>query len=92
MVYHNAKMSAQVQLQYAPTNVAEIRAQLSEAIRSFWATPAGQQLRMALSTNAYQSGYADAVSEIMKQVAPQLRSVARRTNIGRAYKLAWGKV
>lgn len=67
------------------------RQELARAIRSFWESPEGMQLREALSEAAYMTGYAQEVQAIMESIAPQLKDAAKRTGIAQAYRSVWGK-
>ncbi len=75
----------------SPQAITEARARLKKAIREFWASPEGEKLSRALSVMAHLSGYADGVEKIMSQVSDQLKQLAKDTEVGEYYKLAWGK-
>jgi len=72
-------------------DIVQARAELSRAIASFWASPAGQVIKMRLSFQAESSGFAQGMRNIMAGVAPQIRALAARTRLRQAYKAAWGK-
>jgi hypothetical protein len=71
--------------------LARIRSQLSQAIRSFWASPEGQALAMTLSNYAWEYG------ELLRQEAKRIglstiyKNVAEKAGISAKYKSAWGK-
>jgi len=72
-------------------DIALARSELSRAIASFWSSPAGQVIKLRLSFQAEQSGFAQGMRDIMAGVAPRIKALAARTRISQAYKAAWGK-
>jgi len=71
--------------------VVKARAELSRAIAQFWASPAGQTIKLRLSFQAEKSGFSQGMRDIMRRAAPEIKSLAARTRISQAYREAWGK-
>lgn len=71
--------------------IANARMELSKYIRSFWDSPAGQRLRVALSNIAHNSGFAGAMEEIMDSVRGRIEAAAKQAMLDELYVLAWGK-
>ena len=74
-----------------PQELARIRSEISRAIRSFWSSPEGQQLRMLLSQTAKALGWDKVMKEVMEGVKDTLRDEAERLGLGDAYQRVWGK-
>ena len=70
---------------------ARIRARLAEAIRSFWASPEGQMLRMELSNAARSLGWDKAMEDIMATVKDTIKAEAERLGLSEVYRRIWGK-
>jgi len=70
-----------------------IRAELSKKVREFWASVEGVEMRQALQLTAYQTGYADKLREIAKEVGLRERyqKVAEDVKLGDMYRYTWGK-
>jgi hypothetical protein len=70
-----------------------IRGELSKKVREFWNSPEGIKMKQALEFAAYQSGYADSLESIAKDLGlgPKYQDAAKSANIGNLYKLLWGK-
>lgn len=75
----------------SPQELARIRAEISKAIRSFWSSPEGQRLRMALSEAARLSGWADFMKNIMRTHKDEMEAEAERIGLGDIYRKIWGK-
>jgi len=87
---------AEAILQQQPKEISlqqlvDARAELSRAIASFWASPAGQIIKLRLRFQAERSGFASGMRNIMRRVAPEIRSLAATAKLAQAYREAWGK-
>lgn len=69
----------------------EARAELSRKIREFWSSPEGTLIKELLTEFSQASGFASGMTDIMGRVAPEIKTLASRTNIDAWYTLAWGK-
>jgi len=75
----------------SPEEKARIRARLAEAIRSFWASPEGQALRMELSRTVRSLGWDTYMESIMEGHKAEMSATAKRIGLDKALRLVWGK-